>query len=291
MSGNHAARVGISLSDHPTLATFAPDARSECRLGAVADFLLETLNATWWRCFRPEGLPGPRRGCGHRRVPAERQHRRRGAGTVPLNIRAVGREGRHLLPRLRTPTLPGLPDSVRCRLKEEAAANPALVTDATPFIDSGRARASLHLGYESKSPFPLNVLAEGPSDSGNEPYQHFQVEKMRFGKPTVEQSQAGLTNDRSTIVYNDHITLLGVPEEAYRYMLGSRSAIEWIMERYQIKVDKASKIRNDPNDWSREVGNPRYIIDLLARIVTVSLETMAIVDALPALEILPMEIT
>ena len=58
------------------------------------------------------------------------------------------------------------------------------------------------------------------------------------------------------------------------------------LERYQVKVDKASKIRNDPNDWSREVGNPRYIIDLLARIVTVSLETMTIVDALPKLDVL-----
>jgi predicted helicase len=56
-------------------------------------------------------------------------------------------------------------------------------------------------------------------------------------------------------------------------------------------VDKASKLRNDPNDWSREVGDPRYILDLLARIITVSLETMAIVDALPALEILPTQVT
>jgi predicted helicase len=76
----------------------------------------------------------------------------------------------------------------------------------------------------------------------------------------------------------------GMFGEAYRYMLGSRSAIEWIMERYQVKVDKASQIRNDPNDWSREVDNPCYILDLLARIVTVSPETMTIVDALPALE-------
>ena len=68
-------------------------------------------------------------------------------------------------------------------------------------------------------------------------------------------------------------------------MLGSRSAIEWILDRYQVKTDKASGIVNDPNDWSREVGDPRYIIDLLARIVTVSLETMAIVDDLPALAI------
>ena len=61
------------------------------------------------------------------------------------------------------------------------------------------------------------------------------------------------------------------------------------MERYQVKVDKASQIRSDPNDWSRRWATPRYILDLLARIVTVSLETMTIVDALPALEGLPTE--
>jgi predicted helicase len=136
--------------------------------------------------------------------------------------------------------------------------------------------SELHLSYESAKPYMLDGLGDGPSDSSEAAYRQFLVEKMRFGIPTAAQSQAGLSKDRSTIVYNDHITLLGVPEEAYRYMLGSRSAIEWIMERYQVKVDKASKIRNDPNDWSREVGDPRYILDLLARIVTVSLETMAI---------------
>ncbi|MGJ3558878.1 type ISP restriction/modification enzyme [Streptomyces sp. INA 01156] len=89
--------------------------------------------------------------------------------------------------------------------------------------------------------------------------------------------------DRSTIVYNTRVKLTNIPEEAYRYQLGARSAIEWIIDRYQIKVDKASEIVNDPNDWS---DDPRYIIDLLKRIVTVSLETMKIVDALPALDIL-----
>jgi predicted helicase len=68
-------------------------------------------------------------------------------------------------------------------------------------------------------------------------------------------------------------------------MVGARSAIEWIMDRYQVKTDKASGIVNDPNDWSREVSDPRYIADLLARIVTVSLKTMQIVDSLPALAI------
>jgi predicted helicase len=93
------------------------------------------------------------------------------------------------------------------------------------------------------------------------------------------------TSGRAVIHYNERITLRGIPEEAYRYTLGSRSAIEWIIDRYWVKTDKASGIVNDPNDWSREVGDPRYILDLLARIVTVSLETMRIVDALPALDI------
>ena len=84
--------------------------------------------------------------------------------------------------------------------------------------------------------------------------------------------------ERSIIVYNDAITLTGVPEEAYRYQLGSRSALEWILDRYQVKTDKASGIVNDPNHWSREVGDPRYILDLLSRIVTVSLETMTAVS-------------
>ena len=81
----------------------------------------------------------------------------------------------------------------------------------------------------------------------------------------------------------------GIPDEAYRYMLGSRSAVEWIIDRYYVKTDKKSGIVNDPNDWSREVGDPRYVVDLLARIVTVSVETMKIVDALPPLDIIESE--
>jgi predicted helicase len=108
---------------------------------------------------------------------------------------------------------------------------------------------------------------------------------MAFGKPTAEQRETGDKSDRTTIIYNSNITLRGIPEAAYRYMLGSRSAIEWIIDRYYVKTDKASGIVNDPNDWSREVGDPRYILDLLARVVTVSVETMRIVDSLPALEI------
>ncbi|GMA27385.1 hypothetical protein GCM10025874_06380 [Arenivirga flava] len=89
--------------------------------------------------------------------------------------------------------------------------------------------------------------------------------------------------DKTRIRYNASVDLDGIPEEAQRYLLGSRSGLDWILERYQVRTDKPSGIVNDPNDWSREHGQPRYIIDLIGRVVTVSLETMRIVDALPDL--------
>ncbi len=155
-----------------------------------------------------------------------------------------------------------------------------LVVDAQPFIDAGRKLSELHLGYESVTPYPLDGL-DVEAEAGSAAYDFFRVKKMHFSKPTAQQTAVGERHDRTTIVYNNRITLGGIPEAAYRYMLGSRSAIEWIMDRYQVRTDKASGIVNDPNDWSREVEDPRYIIDLLARIVTVSLETMQIVDNLP----------
>jgi predicted helicase len=92
--------------------------------------------------------------------------------------------------------------------------------------------------------------------------------------------------DKSTVVVNEHLTLTGIPDEAYEYLLGSRSALDWILERYQIKKDKPSGIVNDPNDWGKEHGDPRYIVDLVKRITRVSVETVALVKSLPRLEIL-----
>ena len=86
------------------------------------------------------------------------------------------------------------------------------------------------------------------------------------------------------IVYNDWITLAGIPEEAHEYVVGPRSALEWLLDRYRVTTDKASDIVNDPNDWGAEMGDPRYIIDLVKRVMTVSVETLAIVKGLPPLE-------
>jgi predicted helicase len=158
--------------------------------------------------------------------------------------------------------------------------------DFRAFAEAGKKLAEVHLGYETVEPYPLEGLEiSGPG--GEADYGFFAVrnKKMGFGKPTPEQKADGLRADRSVIHYNERIILRGIPEDAYRYTLGNRSAIEWIIDRYWVKTDKASGIVNDPNDWSREVGDPRYILDLLARIVTVSLETIRVVDSLPPLRV------
>jgi predicted helicase len=146
--------------------------------------------------------------------------------------------------------------------------------DFRGFATVGRQLADLHLGYDRVAPFPVEeVVTPARPASGEEFYR---VQKMTFAK-----NRDGV--DKSVIVYNSHITLRGIPAEAYDYTLGSRSAIEWIMERYQIKTDRPSGIVSDPNDWASEVGDHRYILDLLKRIITLSVETMKMVRGLPSL--------
>ncbi|MET7603206.1 type ISP restriction/modification enzyme [Streptomyces avermitilis] len=150
------------------------------------------------------------------------------------------------------------------------------VRDFHGFAEAGRKLADLHINYEQAEPYKGIVETVTGDASATPPSELYRVAKMKIPKI---KGQA----DRSTIIYNTRVKLTNIPEEAYRYQLGARSAIEWIIDRYQVKVDKASEIVNNPNDWS---DDPRYIIDLLKRIVTVSLETMKIVDSLPALDIL-----
>ena len=139
------------------------------------------------------------------------------------------------------------------------------------FANAGRKLSELHIGYEEVTPYPLTEVS--PAFTPSDPFDKFEVKKMKYG------GKAGAW-DKTRIQYNDHIDISGIPEDAQRYMLGSRSALDWIIERYQVKTDAASGIVNDPNDWSREHEQPRYIIDLIGRIVTVSIETLKIVDAL-----------
>ena len=91
--------------------------------------------------------------------------------------------------------------------------------------------------------------------------------------------------NKSANVYNDDITLWNIPLEAYDYIVNGKSAIEWVMERYQVTTHKESGITNDPNLWCDEHNAPRYIIDLIKRLVTLSLETQRLVNSLPKLNL------
>ena len=141
------------------------------------------------------------------------------------------------------------------------------VTDFWAFSKAGRKLAELHLNYETVAPSP-DVTVTG--DDG----KTYSVDKIRFPKK----------DQKETINYNSKITLSNIPLKAYEYVVNGKSAIEWIMERYAVATHKESGIVNDPNDWAKEVGNPRYILDLLLSIINVSVQTVDIVNSLPKVD-------
>ncbi|MCY4392190.1 MAG: damage-inducible protein, partial [Chloroflexi bacterium] len=141
------------------------------------------------------------------------------------------------------------------------------------FAEAGQRLLDLHIGYEGVEPYPLDEHVLDGAPPGPERYR---VEKMRWGGQARNP-------DLSRIIYNDWVTLAGIPDEAHDYMVGPRSALAWLIDRYQVSTDRASGIVNDVNDWGLERDEPRYILDLVKRIVTVSVETMCIVRGLPEL--------
>lgn len=149
--------------------------------------------------------------------------------------------------------------------------------DFWSFVRAGRALGDLHVGYESVEPYPVTIKQGDLSLATiDDPVKFWRVEKMTFGKG----------KDRSVIHYNHNITLTDVPLVAYDYVVNGKPAIDWIMERQAVRVDKDSGIINDANDYATEtIGDPRYPFDLLRRVITVSLATMKVVRALPTLNI------
>ena len=142
------------------------------------------------------------------------------------------------------------------------------VRDFWAFSKAGRALAELHLNYENVG--KLSGVVE-KCESQN---PSCLVKKMRFGKNGKEV-------DKSKIIYNSQISLENIPSEAYEYVVNGKSAIEWIMERYQVTTHKESGIVNNPNDWAKEMGKPRYILDLLHSVINLSVLTVKVVHGLP----------
>jgi predicted helicase len=143
--------------------------------------------------------------------------------------------------------------------------------DFDAFVAAGHRLADLHLNYESVEPYPLEEICARPGLAPNELYR---VTKMTFPKGQ------GVKDRPSSIIYNSFITLNGIPNEAWEYVLSGKAALYWITDRFRLRVDKESGIVNDPNEYSYD---PRYIIDLVKRVVSVSVRTMEIVRSLPAL--------
>ena len=132
------------------------------------------------------------------------------------------------------------------------------------FAKAGAELADLHVSYESAPKYDGLKYIETPGMPID-----WRVEKMRLSK------------DKTQLKYNDFLTLDGIPPEVYEYRLGNRSALEWVVDQYRVKVDKRSGIVNDPN----RADQPRYIVDLIARVIHVSLRTVEIVKELPELAV------
>ena len=147
-----------------------------------------------------------------------------------------------------------------------------LAEDFESFCAAGRALGELHLGYESVGPWPnLEVSGVLP---GEDPGP---VEKLKWGKRRNPET-GKLEKDHTTLIYNKRVSIRGIPEGAQDYVVNGRSPLDWMVDRYQVKTDKATGIVNDPNEYS---DDPRYILDLACRLVTVSMRTSEIVASLP----------
>ena len=145
------------------------------------------------------------------------------------------------------------------------------------FSRAGRELGELHVGFQRVDEYPARVEVL-PSDASSASRWH--VDRMRFGKG----------RDKTTVHYNELVTVRDIPIEAYGYVVNGKPAIEWVMERQAVLVDKASGIVKDANDWASETMNdPRYPLSLLLRVINVSMRTVRIVAGLPTLVLLDEE--
>ena len=156
---------------------------------------------------------------------------------------------------------------------------PQRTDDFAALVRAGEALASLHVDYEAVEPWPIEF-----DKGGWEPDQGIaEMDWFRVGNKPMRHPRQGKTKDRTRVLYNDHITVSGIPEKAYGYMVNGKPAIAWVMERQRVRTDdKASGIVNDANRYALEtMQDPAYPLKLLSRVIRVSMETLRIVGNLP----------
>jgi len=153
----------------------------------------------------------------------------------------------------------------------------AFVEDVKAFkaiVKIGEKLADLHLNYETAEPYKnVIVTVEQPI---------YTVEQMRFAR--IKDKKGKTVDDKRTIIVNRYIKIEEIPLQAYEYIVNGKSPLEWALERYSYTVDKKSGITNDPNAWGNEHNNPQYILYLLLKLITVSVETVNLVAKLPKLD-------
>lgn len=142
-----------------------------------------------------------------------------------------------------------------------------LLKDHVKYVEIGEKLSELHLNYENH---PKWNSVEVVISNDNPTYR---VKKMKHPRKGV----------LDTIIYNEHITITNIPDKAYEYIVNGRPAIEWIIDQYQVKTDKKSGITDDPNEFS---DDPKYILNLLLSIITVSMRTLELIDELPKFEVI-----
>jgi len=138
------------------------------------------------------------------------------------------------------------------------------VQDFWAFAQAGARLAAIHVHYEAQPEYPLTVV-----EKPDQPLD-WRVERMKLNK------------EKTSLVYNDFLTLDGIPPAVFDYKLGNRSALEWIVDQYRVSVDTRSGITNDPN----QADDPQAIVRLIGQVITVSLETVQLVHGLPPLVVL-----
>jgi predicted helicase len=179
-------------------------------------------------------------------------------------------------------------------LKKEAPRVPIVANreDFGRFIDAGRELFYLHANFDAVDPYELT---EEWSDDVDPKHPDFDPQRLLVGTSKMSYPQivdddphsdtfGKKIPDRSRLKYNDFLTLSGIPDRAQDYEIGTRSGIDWIIDRWHVTTNSPSGIVNDVNQWGLERGNPRYIIDLIKQVVTVALRTADIIDALPTLD-------
>lgn len=148
------------------------------------------------------------------------------------------------------------------------------------FSDAGKKLADLHVNFEKQPRYAGVNIQMKPGAS-------FHVTQMKWGK--IKGKKGNAAKDKTRLIYNEDITIENIPLEAQEYVVNKKSALDWIVERCRISIDKDSGIVNDFNKYGEEMGNVTYPYDLFLKVITVSLETMKIVKALPILEIHPLD--